>query len=71
MRFLLCERNLVITAVEVVAPTNKRLMPTTEPEWCKVLQGLFDRQELLFDGTREEARAHEKEIFRKALAQES
>lgn len=71
MRFMLCERDLVITAVNLDALTNKRPMPSTETEWCKVLQGVFDRQELLFDGTPEVARANEKEIFRKALAQGS
>ncbi len=70
MRFMLCEGTTVITAVELDTPTNKRPMPSTETEWCKVLQGLFDRQELLFDGTPEEAQANEK-IVRKALAQGS
>lgn len=46
-------------------------MPSTETEWCKILQSVFDRQELLFDGTPGEARANEKEILRKALVQES
>lgn len=71
MRFMLCERHPVVTPVELATPTNNPPIPSTETEWCKVLQGVFDRQELLFDGIPGEARANEKEIFRKTLAQES
>lgn len=28
-------------------------MPLTEPEWRKVLQGIFDRQELQLEGSSE------------------
>lgn len=48
-----------------------RSFPSTEPEWRTVLRGVFDRLGLQFEGTDEEARANEKEIFRKALAQKN
>ncbi len=36
-----------------------------------MLEGVFDRLELQLEGTNEEARANEKEIFRKALVQKN
>ena len=69
MRYLLHDRTLRITRVKVKAPKKKRSFPSTEPEWRVVLHGVFDRLGLQLEGTKEEARANEKEIFRKAAAQ--
>ena len=71
MRFLLSDRTLQITPVKVKASKKKRSLPSTEPEWRTVLQGVFDRLELQLEGTDEEARANEKGIFLKALAQKN
>ncbi len=68
MQFLLYNRTLQITPVKAKATNNNRLFPLTEPEWCKVLEGEFDRLELQLEGTVEEAQTNEKEIFWKALA---
>lgn len=71
MRFLLSDRTLHITPVKFKVPKKNRSFPSTEPEWRTVLQGVFDRLGLQFEGTDEEARANEKEISRKALAQKN
>ena len=72
-RFMLYESTLVITPVKLDAPKNKNKqpIPSTETGWSKVLQGIFDRQDLQFDGSPEEAQANQKSIFSKALAQKS
>ena len=70
MRFLLSDCTLQITPVKVKVTKKNRSFPSTEPEWRTVLQGVFDRLGLQLEGTNEEARAaNEKEIFRRALAQ--
>ena len=57
--------------MKLKAPKKTRLFPSTEPEWRTVLQGVFDRIGLQLEGTDEEARANEKEIFRRALGQKN
>ncbi len=69
MRFLLSDRTLRTTPVKFKAPKKKRSFPSTEPEWRTVLNGIFDRLGLQLEGSKEEARANEKEIFRKTAAQ--
>ena len=71
MRFMLSECTLVITPVELDAPTNKRPMPSTETEWRKVMQGILYAQELELSGPTQEAQKKEKKIVGKALAQGS
>ena len=71
MRFMLSERTLVITPVELDAPTNKRPMPSTKTEWRKVMQGIFNAQKVKLEGTPQKAPKKEKKILRKALAQGS
>lgn len=69
MRYLLHDRTLRTTPVKVKAPRKKRSFASTEPKWRTVLHGVFDRLRLQLEGTKEEARANEKENFRKAVAQ--
>lgn len=68
MRFMLSECALAVTPVKINAPAEKQLWPSTETEWHKVLQGIYKRQELPAD-LAVEARANEKRILNKAVAQ--
>lgn len=65
---MLSECTLAITPVKLNAPADKQLWPSTETEWRKVLQGIYKRQELTAD-LAVEARANEKRILNKAVAQ--
>ena len=71
MRFMLSECTLVITPVELDAPTNKRPMPSTKTEWRKEMEGIFNAQKVKLEGTPQEAHKKEKKILGKALAQGS
>lgn len=71
MRFLLSDRILHIIPFKVKAPKKKRSFPSTELEWRTMLQGVFDRLGLQFEGINKEAQANEKKIFLKILVQKN
>ena len=60
LRYFLSDRKLVVIPVELDAPENKPPMLSTENELRKVLQDIFERKELEFEGSPEEVRASEK-----------
>ena len=53
--------SIVITPVKIDASKNKnkQSIPSTETGWRKVLRGIFDRQDLRFEGSPEEVQANE------------